>query len=85
MDVRSHETTKEKALTARHGDDEQNSTGGHLADFFTTAVRTGGEGIFGLSVLLIPRSASGISIRKMETMHGTRARSSSSGNTQRGR
>jgi len=56
-----------------------------LADFFTTAVRTGGEGIFGLSVLLIPRSASGISIRKMETMHGTRARSSSSGNTQRGR
>lgn len=46
-------------------------TGGHMADFFTTAVRTGSEGGKGLSLLLIPRNLAGISVRKMETMFGT--------------
>jgi alkylation response protein AidB-like acyl-CoA dehydrogenase len=31
-------------------------TGGIRADYFVTAVRTGGKGIFGISLLLIPRS-----------------------------
>lgn len=50
-------------------------TGGHMADFFTTAVRTGADGAGGLSLLLIPRELPGIKVRKMETMfdttHGT--------------
>ncbi len=42
-------------------------TGGHMGDFFTTAVRTGGEGMAGISMLLIEREMPGISIRKMPT------------------
>lgn len=30
-------------------------TGGLFADYFTTAVRTGGDGVGGISLLLIPR------------------------------
>mmetsp|Transcript_7448 Transcript_7448/g.18463 ORF Transcript_7448/g.18463 Transcript_7448/m.18463 type:complete len:418 (+) Transcript_7448:23-1276(+) len=42
-------------------------TGGHRADFFTCAVRTGDPGFGGISLLLIPSSSPGITIRKMET------------------
>jgi len=44
-------------------------TGGMMADFFTTAVRTGSEsdGAFAISLLLIDRNSPGINIRKMET------------------
>eukprot|EP01094_Clydonella_sp_ATCC50884_P006676 TRINITY_DN1588_c0_g1_i1.p1 TRINITY_DN1588_c0_g1~~TRINITY_DN1588_c0_g1_i1.p1 ORF type:complete len:461 (+),score=167.97 TRINITY_DN1588_c0_g1_i1:120-1385(+) len=42
-------------------------TGGLYADFFTTAVRTGGDGMGGISVLLIERNTPGIHIRKMPT------------------
>eukprot|EP00755_Sulcionema_specki_P023374 Sspe_Gene.14271::Locus_4930_Transcript_1_1_Confidence_1.000_Length_1478::g.14271::m.14271 len=42
-------------------------TGGMTADFFTTLVRTGGEGHGGLSVLLIDRHTPGVQVRKMET------------------
>ena len=42
-------------------------TGGLMADFFTTAVRTGGEGFAGVSLLLLERSMPGIRVRKMET------------------
>lgn len=42
-------------------------TGGAQADFFTTAVRTGGSGGLGVSLLLIPRHLPGISVRRMET------------------
>ncbi|GAM86297.1 hypothetical protein ANO11243_043090 [Dothideomycetidae sp. 11243] len=41
-------------------------TNGIWADYFTTAVRTGGEGMNGVSVLLIERSAGGVSTRKMD-------------------
>lgn len=41
---------------------------GHIAHFYTTAVRTGGPGAGGLSILLIPRDLPGIKVRKMETM-----------------
>lgn len=41
-------------------------TNGIWADYFTTAVRTGGEGMGGISVLLIERSAGGVSTRKMD-------------------
>mmetsp|Transcript_55596 Transcript_55596/g.119355 ORF Transcript_55596/g.119355 Transcript_55596/m.119355 type:complete len:419 (+) Transcript_55596:30-1286(+) len=42
-------------------------TGGHRADFFTCAVRTGDPGFGGISLLLIPSSSPGITIRKMAT------------------
>lgn len=35
-------------------------------DYFTTAVRTGGEGMNGVSVLLIEREAGGVSTRRMD-------------------
>jgi len=42
-------------------------TGGLIADYFTTLVRTGGEGFAGLSLLLIDKNTPGLNIRKMET------------------
>jgi alkylation response protein AidB-like acyl-CoA dehydrogenase len=42
-------------------------TGGLVADYFTTVVRTGGPGYTGISLLLIDRRTPGIKIRKMET------------------
>ncbi|KAI9894879.1 MAG: hypothetical protein M1814_000099 [Vezdaea aestivalis] len=41
-------------------------TNGIWCEYFTTAVRTGGEGMNGVSVLLIERSAGGVSTRKMD-------------------
>lgn len=41
-------------------------TNGVYADYFTTAVRTGGPGMNGLSVLLIERENGGVSTRKMD-------------------
>lgn len=46
-------------------------TGGAYADFFTTLVRTGGDGFSGLSLLLIPKELPGIKIRKMQTQFDT--------------
>ena len=41
-------------------------TNGIWSDYFTTAVRTGGEGMNGVSALLIERSHGGVSTRKMD-------------------
>jgi alkylation response protein AidB-like acyl-CoA dehydrogenase len=41
-------------------------TNGIMADYFTTAVRTGKGGMNGVSVLLIERSAGGVSTRRMD-------------------
>ncbi|KAF1913801.1 acyl-CoA dehydrogenase/oxidase [Ampelomyces quisqualis] len=41
-------------------------TNGIWSDYFTTAVRTGGEGMNGVSVLLIERDAGGVSTRRMD-------------------
>lgn len=41
-------------------------TNGIWSEYFTTAVRTGGEGMGGISVLLIERSFGGVSTRKMD-------------------
>ena len=43
-------------------------TCGMFADYFTTAVRTGGEGMFGVSLLLIPKTTPGVSVRPMDCM-----------------
>ncbi|KAL0478295.1 medium-chain specific acyl-CoA dehydrogenase, mitochondrial [Acrasis kona] len=42
-------------------------TGGLFGDFFTTAVRTGGEGAGGISLLLLEKNMPGVNVRKMET------------------
>lgn len=41
-------------------------TNGVWSDYFTTAVRTGKDGMNGISVLLIERSAGGVSTRRMD-------------------
>ncbi|CAK7210250.1 hypothetical protein SBRCBS47491_000713 [Sporothrix bragantina] len=41
-------------------------TNGIWSDYFTTAVRTGGEGMNGVSLLLIERSFGGVSTRRMD-------------------
>ncbi|KAI2631205.1 acyl-CoA dehydrogenase NM domain-like protein [Xylaria nigripes] len=41
-------------------------TNGIWADYFTTAVRTGGEGMGGISLLLIEREMGGVSTRRMD-------------------
>jgi alkylation response protein AidB-like acyl-CoA dehydrogenase len=41
-------------------------TNGIWCDYFTTAVRTGGEGMNGVSVLLIEREFEGVSTRRMD-------------------
>lgn len=41
-------------------------TNGIWADYFTTAVRTGGEGMNGVSLLLIERDMGGVSTRRMD-------------------
>ena len=45
-------------------------TGGMRADWFTTAVRTGGEGFGGLSLLLIPAEAPGVERRQLDRKQG---------------
>jgi acyl-CoA dehydrogenase len=43
-------------------------TGGMRADYFTTAVRTGGEGLGGLSLMVIDATAPGVSRTEMKKM-----------------
>jgi len=45
-------------------------TGGMNADWFTTAVRTGGEGSRGVSMLLIPADAEGVSRTALDKKQG---------------
>jgi alkylation response protein AidB-like acyl-CoA dehydrogenase len=46
-------------------------TGGHMADYFTLACRTGGKGMTGISLLLVDRNTPGLSVRKMATQFDT--------------
>eukprot|EP00441_Pelagodinium_beii_P026388 CAMPEP_0197664084 /NCGR_PEP_ID=MMETSP1338-20131121/58418_1 /TAXON_ID=43686 ORGANISM="Pelagodinium beii, Strain RCC1491" /NCGR_SAMPLE_ID=MMETSP1338 /ASSEMBLY_ACC=CAM_ASM_000754 /LENGTH=411 /DNA_ID=CAMNT_0043242651 /DNA_START=30 /DNA_END=1265 /DNA_ORIENTATION=+ len=41
-------------------------TGGQCVDYFSTLVRTGGSGIKGLSIIVIPASAPGVKIEKLK-------------------
>jgi len=42
-------------------------TGGLTADYFTVAVRTGGPGMGGISLILLEKSMPGVNIRRMQT------------------
>jgi len=46
-------------------------TGGLYGDFFTMAVRTGGPGMGGISLLLVEKGTPGMKIRKMATQFDT--------------
>ena len=45
-------------------------TNGTFADYFATAVRTGGDGVGGVSLLLVERSP-GVETEKIKVMYGT--------------
>ncbi|KAJ3241882.1 hypothetical protein HDU81_009744 [Chytriomyces hyalinus] len=47
-------------------------TNGHFSDYFVTAVRTGGAGTSGISMLLIPRSE-GLETKQMKTSYSSAA------------
>lgn len=44
---------------------------GHMADFFTMAVRTGADGMGGISLLLVDAKSEGLKVRKMATQFDT--------------
>lgn len=48
-------------------------TGGHHADYFVVAVRTGGDGAGGISVLLIDRKMEGVETKKIKTAYSASA------------
>jgi acyl-CoA dehydrogenase len=45
-------------------------SGGTRADWLTTAVRTGGEGTAGISLLLVPMDSDGVSVTKLDRKQG---------------
>ncbi|KAH7014468.1 acyl-CoA dehydrogenase-like protein [Microdochium trichocladiopsis] len=72
-DVRNITTTAEKTPDGKHyivNGEKKWITNGMFSDYFMTAVRTGGEGATGISMLLIPRSE-GIRTRKIEIGAGS--------------
>ena len=67
-------TTSAKKVKGRDGEEyyvvnweKKYITNGCRADYYTTVVRTGGEGMAGISVLLIPARSKGITARRMKT------------------
>ena len=46
-------------------------TGGTMAHWYVMATRTGGPGAKGISLILVPRDAPGLKVRKMETQAAT--------------
>lgn len=72
-DVRNLVTTAEKTKDGKHyivNGEKKWITNGMYSDYFMTAVRTGGEGATGISMLLIPRSE-GLTTRKIEIGGGS--------------
>ena len=68
-DVAGLQTTATKTPDGKHyivNGEKKWITNGHWCDYFTTAVRTGGPGMNGLSLLLIEREQGGVSTRRMD-------------------
>lgn len=69
-DVANLRTTAKKTADGKHfivNGNKKWITNGVWADYFTVAVRTGGEGMGGISVLLIEKTMPGITVRKITT------------------
>jgi len=67
-DVARIETAAKKTADGKHyivNGEKKWITNGTYADYFTVAVRTGGEGMGGISLLLIERSMPGVTTRHM--------------------
>jgi len=70
-DVANLGTTAEKTEDGTHyivNGEKKWITNGVFADFFTTAVRTGGKGMGGLSLLLMEKGAEGLETNQMQCM-----------------
>jgi len=68
-DVANLRTTAVKTPDGKHyivNGEKKWITNGVFADFFTTAVRTGGDGMGGISLLLLERTMPGITTRQMK-------------------
>lgn len=69
-DVANLTTTAEKTPDGKHyivNGTKKWITNGVWSDYFSVAVRTGGKGMNGISMLLIEKTFPGVSVRKMET------------------
>lgn len=69
-DVANIKTTAKKTLDGKHfivNGNKKWITNGIWADYFSVAVRTGGEGMEGISMLLLEKTMPGLSVRKIET------------------
>lgn len=69
-DVANIKTTAKKTADGKHfivNGTKKWITNGIWADYFTVAVRTGGEGMGGISVLLLEKTMPGITVRKITT------------------
>lgn len=70
-DVANIQTTARLSEDGKHyivNGEKKWITNGTFADYFTTAVRTGDEGAFGVSLLLIERTMPGVKTEKMNCM-----------------
>ena len=68
-DVANLRTTAEKTADGKHyivNGEKKWITNGVFADYFTVAVRTGGPGMKGISLLLIEKSMPGVTTRQMK-------------------
>ncbi|KAJ9068647.1 hypothetical protein DSO57_1026529 [Entomophthora muscae] len=68
-DVASLQTTAVKTPDGKHyivNGEKKWITNGVFANYFTTAVRTGGEGMGGISLLMIERTMPGVKTRQMQ-------------------
>lgn len=67
-DVANLQTTAKLSADGKHyvlNGEKKWITNGVFADFFTVAVRTGGKGAAGLSLLLVERTMPGVTTRQM--------------------
>jgi alkylation response protein AidB-like acyl-CoA dehydrogenase len=75
-DVASIQATAVKSEDGRHylvNGVKKWITGGHQSQYFSTAVRTGGDGMQGISMLLIDRSAGGLRTKPIKTAYSSAA------------
>lgn len=69
-DLANVRTTAKKTADGKHyvvNGSKKFITGGMCVDYFSTLLRTGGPGVKGLSIIVIPAKAPGVNITKLKT------------------
>jgi len=69
-DLANIQTTAEKTEDGKYyriNGNKKFITGGLCVDYFSTIVRTGGPGHKGLSIIVIPKAAAGVTVKKITT------------------